>query len=82
MRRLAAAIAGVIATAAAAGAQQASQDVASASGVSMGDLASRGYEIKAAAQNGSRYVVFMQNDKSAYACEFVNVTTTRCRQIN
>jgi len=48
----------------------------------MGELASQGYEIKAAAPNGSRYVVFMQKDKSAYACEFVNTTQTQCRQIN
>ena len=50
--------------------------------VTMGQLASQGYEIKAAAPNGGRYVVFMQNDKSAYACEFVNTTQTQCRQIN
>jgi hypothetical protein len=48
----------------------------------MGQLASQGYEIKAAAPNGGRYVVFMQNDKSAYACEFVNTNQTQCRQIN
>ena len=48
----------------------------------IGELASQGFEIKAAAPNGSRYVVFMQNDKTAYACEFVNTTTTQCRQIN
>ncbi len=48
----------------------------------MGQLVSQGYEIKAAAPNGGRYVVFMQNDKSAYACEFVNTTQTQCRQIN
>jgi hypothetical protein len=50
--------------------------------MSMAQLVKDGYEIKAAAPNGSRYVVFMQKEKSAYACEFVNVTTTRCRQIN
>ena len=27
-------------------------------------------------------VIFMQKVKSAYACEFVNVSTTRCRPIN
>ena len=80
MPRLAAAIAMVLATAAAANAQQAEGEAAQS--FTMGELASQGFEIKAAAQNGSRYVVFMQNDKSAYACEFVNVTTTRCRQIN
>jgi len=80
MPRLAAAIAGVIVTAAAANAQQVAGDVVQS--FTMGELADQGFEIKAAAQNGSRYVVFMQNEKSAYACEFVNVTTTRCRQIN
>ena len=48
----------------------------------MGELASQGYEIKAAAPNGRRYVVFMQNDKSAYACEFASLTKTRCGTIN
>ena len=48
----------------------------------MGQLVSEGYEIKAAAPNGSRYVIFMQNDQSAYACEFVNTAETQCRPIN
>ena len=79
MPTLAAAIAVLFVTAAAAHAQQADEPVASST---MGELASQGYEVKAAAPNGSRYVVFMQNDKSAYACEFVNTTQTQCRQIN
>ncbi|CAK7255662.1 hypothetical protein KYK30_13895 [Shinella yambaruensis] len=70
----------LLATAAAANAQQDVQ--IGASGTTMGALASQGYEIKAAAPNGSRYVVFMQKDTSAYACEFVNTTQTQCRQIN
>ena len=53
-----------------------------ASASSMGQLLDDGYEIRATAPNGSRYVVFMQKDKSAYACEFVNVSATRCRPIN
>ena len=81
MPRLAAAIVAVIASAAAASAQE-QPSGESAPSLSMGELASQGFEIKAAAPNGSRYVIFMQNDKSAYACEFVNVTATRCRQIN
>ena len=60
-------------------AQDSGEEGASAT---MGQLASQGYEIKAAAPNGSRYVVFMQKDTSAYACEFVNTTQTQCRQIN
>ena len=79
MPKAALAVAAVILTAAAAHAQQAEEPVTSST---MGQLVGQGYEIKAAAPNGSRYVIFMQNDKSAYACEFVNTTTTQCRQIN
>jgi hypothetical protein len=55
---------------------------ATVASATMGELVGQGYEIKAAAPNGSRYVVFMQKDKSAYACEFVNTAQTQCRQIN
>ncbi|MCL6706680.1 hypothetical protein M8R20_06680 [Pseudomonas sp. R2.Fl] len=48
----------------------------------MADLLADGYEIKAAAPNGSKFVVFLQKDKSAYACEFASVTNSRCRTIN
>ncbi|MDA4846808.1 hypothetical protein [Hoeflea poritis] len=41
-----------------------------------------GFEIKAMAPNGSQYVVLLQKDKAAYACEFVTVTNSRCRAIN
>lgn len=58
------------------------QEEQSATAYTMGQLASQGFEIKAAAPNGSRYVVFMQNDTSAYACEFVTTTQSQCRQIN
>ncbi|MGQ3214050.1 MAG: hypothetical protein ACT6U0_10615 [Shinella sp.] len=80
MPKLALALATALLTAAVAHAQEAEEPVIASS--TMGALASQGYEIKAAAPNGSRYVVFMQNDKSAYACEFVNTTETQCRQIN
>ncbi len=79
MPRLATAIALLLVTAFAVQAQEAEGTVASAT---MGELVGQGYEIKAAAPNGSRYVVFMQKDKSAYACEFVNTAQTQCRQIN
>ena len=79
MPKVALAIAAVFLTAAAAHAQQADEPVVSST---MGELVSQGYEIKAAAPNGSRFVIFMQNEKSAYACEFVNTTKTQCRQIN
>ncbi|MBB5572172.1 MULTISPECIES: hypothetical protein [Rhizobium] len=48
----------------------------------MGDLVSRGYEIKAAVPNGGKFVVFMQKDQSAYACEFSSLTDTRCGSLN
>ncbi|HEV7250939.1 MAG TPA: hypothetical protein VGN93_28520 [Shinella sp.] len=79
MPRLAAATALLLVTAFAAQAQDAEGGVSSAT---MGELVGQGYEIKAAAPNGSRNVVFMQKDKSAYACEFVNTAQTQCRQIN
>ena len=79
MPKVALAIVAVFLTAAAAHAQQTDDAVVSST---MGELVSQGYEIKAAAPNGSRFVIFMQNEKSAYACEFVNTTKTQCRQIN
>ncbi|WP_426229994.1 hypothetical protein [Pararhizobium sp. DWP3-4] len=52
------------------------------SGSGMGRLLSQGYEIRAAVPNGTRYIVFLQKDQSAYACEFVTLTTSRCGSIN
>ncbi|ASY68422.1 MULTISPECIES: hypothetical protein [Sinorhizobium] len=65
----------------------AQEDVGSTSssglhGGSMATLLSKGYEIKAAVANGTRYIVFMQKDQSAYACEFVTLTKSRCGSIN
>ena len=51
-------------------------------GGSMADLVAKGYEIKAAVANGTRYIVFLQKDQSAYACEFVSLTKSRCGSIN
>lgn len=49
----------------------------------MAELLQDGYEIKAAVPSGStKLIIFMQNDKSAYACEFTNVENTRCGSIN
>ena len=64
--------------------QMATAQTTSTSGNSktMKALLEEGFEIKAAAPNGSRFVVFMQKDKAAYACEFVTVTNTRCGAIN
>ncbi|ACI54557.1 hypothetical protein GGI64_000964 [Rhizobium leguminosarum] len=49
---------------------------------SMGDLLSKGYQIKAAIPNGSKFVVFMQKDQSAYACEMQSLTASRCGTLN
>ncbi len=49
----------------------------------MADLLSKGYEIKAAVPNGStKLIVFLQKGTSAYACEFVHATKTRCGSVN
>ena len=50
--------------------------------VSMQSLLKRGFEIRAAAPNGSKYVVFLQKDQAAYACEFVTLKVSRCGSIN
>ncbi|MCZ3379453.1 hypothetical protein [Rhizobium sp. AG207R] len=57
-------------------------EVTSGGDSTMGDLLSRGYEIKAAVPNGGKFVVFMQKDQSAYACEFSSLTNTRCGSLN
>ena len=49
---------------------------------SMKSLLQQGFEIKAAAPSGNSFVVFMQKDQAAYACEFVTVTNSRCGAIN
>ena len=48
----------------------------------MGELLSQGYAIKAAVPNGGKFIVFMQKDQSAYACEFESLTGARCGSIN
>jgi len=57
-------------------------DVSSRETVSMAKLIRDGYEIKSSSWTGSKLFVFLQKDKSAYACEFANVTNTRCGSIN
>lgn len=49
---------------------------------SMAALLSEGYEIRASVPNGTKFIVFMQKEKSAYACEFVTLTRSRCGSIN
>ncbi|OCP16415.1 MULTISPECIES: hypothetical protein [unclassified Ensifer] len=79
------AMAGFLTLAATASAQDSVNSEASSAamrGGSMADLVAKGYEIKAAVANGTRYIVFLQKDQSAYACEFVSVTKSRCGSIN
>jgi len=79
-------LAGLLAAAPAAFAQQAQTDGAISTqgggSRSMRDLLSEGYEIKTSVPNGTKFIVFMQKDKSAYACEFVSLTKSRCGSIN
>ncbi|NLS03186.1 hypothetical protein HGP14_07350 [Rhizobium sp. P32RR-XVIII] len=53
-----------------------------AANTSMSVLLSQGYEIKAAVPNGNKFVVFMQKDQSAYACEMQSLTASRCGTLN
>jgi len=78
------ATAGFLVLSTAASAQDSANSEASAGmrGGSMAELVANGYEIKAAVANGTRYIVFLQKDQSAYACEFVSVTKSRCGSIN
>ena len=48
----------------------------------MKDLLAQGYEIKSAVPNGQKFVIFMQKEQSAYACEFVSLTSSKCGAIN
>ncbi|MBP2547250.1 hypothetical protein J2858_000143 [Neorhizobium galegae] len=48
----------------------------------MAELVSREYEIKAAVPNGTKFIVFLQKGTSAYACEFVTLTKSRCGSVN
>lgn len=49
---------------------------------SMGALVAEGYEIKASSPTGNRFVVFLQKEGSAYACEFVTLSNSRCGEID
>ena len=54
----------------------------SGSSSSMGDLIKQGYEIKSTVSSGSKLIVFLQKENSAYACEFTSLTNSRCGSIN
>jgi hypothetical protein len=54
-----------------------------ANNASMGELLSKGYQIKAAVPNGGKFfVVFLQKDQSAYACEMKSLTSSQCGALN
>ncbi|NLR95707.1 hypothetical protein HGP17_02520 [Rhizobium sp. P38BS-XIX] len=57
-------------------------EAAAAGDSTIAELLSRGYQIKTAVPNGAKFVVFMQKDQSAYACEFSSLTNTRCGSLN
>ncbi len=88
MRRLAPAIIALFFLSGAALAQEAKSktttqgEVSVAGGSGMSSLLAEGYEIKTAVPNGTRFIVFLQKEKSAYACEFVTLTKSRCGLIN
>ncbi|MCO6177885.1 MULTISPECIES: hypothetical protein [Ciceribacter] len=52
------------------------------SSTTMAELIKQGYEIKAAVPNGSKFIVFLQKENSAYACEFASLQNSRCGSIN
>lgn len=83
--RLPLAISALLATSAPLFAQTATSDVpsgASGSSSTIKQLLDLGYEIKSSLPNGSKFIVFMQKDKAAYACEFVTVARSRCESLN
>ena len=43
----------------------------------IGELVSKGYQIKAAVPNGKKFVVFLQKDQSAYACRASTTRSTK-----
>ena len=83
--RLPLAISALVAATAPVFAQTANDGVSSQAGggsSSVKQLLSQGYEIKSSLPNGGKFIVFMQKDKTAYACEFVTLTRSRCGVIN
>jgi hypothetical protein len=69
-------------SASAAFAQETGISSSSGGSTSMASLLSQGYEIRTSVQNGTKTIVFLQKDKTAYACEFVSLTRSRCGSIN
>lgn len=52
------------------------------SSATMSQLLTQGFQIRAAVPNGSRFIVFLQKDQSAYACDFATVANSRCGSLN
>lgn len=50
--------------------------------MTMGELVASGYEIRAAVPNGSKFVVFLQKETTAYACELSSLSSSQCGKIN
>lgn len=49
---------------------------------SMSQLLEQGYKIMTAVPNGKNFIVFLQKDTTAYACEFASLSESRCGVIN
>lgn len=65
----------------AAAAQQQTEASGEAGPQTMGALVAQGYEIKAAAPNAGKFVVWVQKGEHAYACDFATVRNARCEEI-
>jgi hypothetical protein len=50
-------------------------------GGSVGQLVADGYEIKSVVLNNGKYIVFLQKERKAFACEFSRVDRSRCGEI-
>ncbi|WP_420409618.1 hypothetical protein [Hoeflea sp.] len=50
-------------------------------GGSVGELVAQGYEIKSVVLNNGKYIVFLQKERKAFACEFSRVNRSRCGEI-
>ncbi len=69
-----------LALAVSASAQETDAGVASSSTTdqTMTSVLAEGYEIKAAVPNGTKFLVFLQKDKSAVVCEFATLAKSQC----
>jgi len=45
-------------------------------------LLKKGFDTKASAPNGNKFIALLQKDKDAYACEFTTLTLSRYSAIN